>query len=213
MFTKRFGLEIEFTGITRQKAAETAAHYLNGTVDVAGDYYDTHRITAPDGRIWKVMYDGSIHCQKKEGRRAMPADSSYSVELVSPILRYREDIGQIQALARRLRKAGGFANKSCGIHIHLDGSDHTPRSIRNFVNIIYAHNDLLYKSLQIAPERMRYCKKMDAILVGRMNEVKRKTLKQIESIWYENYTGSRNGHYHQSRYHFLNLPLLLSSFH
>ena len=205
MFTKRFGLEIEFTGITRQKAAETAAHYLNGTVDVAGDYYDTHRITAPDGRIWKVMYDGSIHCQKKEGRRAMPADSSYSVELVSPILRYREDIGQIQALARRLRKAGGFANKSCGIHIHLNGSDHTPRSIRNFVNIIYAHNDLLYKSLQIAPERMRYCKKMDAILVGRMNEVKPKTLKQIESIWYENYTGSRNGHYHQSRYHFLNL--------
>ena len=143
--------------------------------------------------------------RKKAGRRAIPADSSYSVELVSPILTYREDIGRVQDLARRLRKAGGFANKSCGIHIHLDGSAHTPRSIRNFVNIIYAHNDLLYKSLQIASERMRYCKKMDAILVERMNQAKPKTLKQIESIWYENYTGSRSGHYHQSRYHFLNL--------
>lgn len=151
------------------------------------------------------MYDGSLHCQKKEGRRTISVDDSYSVELVSPILLYREDINRVQALARRLRKAGGFVNKSCGIHIHLDGSNHTPRSIRNFINIVYAHNDLLYKSLQIAPERVRYCKKMDAILVERMNEVKPKTLEQIESIWYENYTGNRNGHYHTSRYHFLNL--------
>lgn len=151
------------------------------------------------------MYDGSINCQKKDGRRTVSAGSNYSVELVSPILSYRKDIDMIQALARRLRKAGGFANKSCGIHIHLDGASHTPRSIRNFVNIIYAHNDLLYKALQIAPERMRYCKKMDAYLVERMNQAKPKTLRQIESIWYENYSGSRNGHYHQSRYHFLNL--------
>lgn len=44
---------------------------------------------------------------------------------------------------------------------YLDGSNHTPRSIRNFVNIIASHNDLFYKALQIEPERMRYCKKMD----------------------------------------------------
>ena len=167
MFTNQFGLEVEFTGITRQEAAKTASYYLNGMVNVSGDYYDTHKITVPDGRVWKVMYDGSLHCQKKEGRRTVSANDSYSVELVSPILLYREDIDRVQALARRLRKAGGFANKSCGIHIHLDGAAHTPRSIRNFINIIYAHNDLLYKSLQIAPERMRYCKKMDAILVER----------------------------------------------
>lgn len=205
MFTKQFGLEIEFTGISREKAAETVAHYLGGTATITGDYYDTQKITAPDGRTWKLMYDGSINCQKKDGRRTVSAGSNYSVELVSPILLYREDIDMVQALARMLRKAGGFANKSCGIHIHLDGVSHTPRSIRNFVNIIYAHNDLLYKALQIAPERMRYCKKMDAYLVERMNQAKPKTLRQIESIWYENYSGSRNGHYHQSRYHFLNL--------
>lgn len=156
MFTKQFGLEIEFTGISREKAAETVAHYLGGTATITGDYYDTQKITTPDGRIWKLMYDGSINCQKKDGRRTVSAGSNYSVELVSPILSYRKDIDMIQALARRLRKAGGFANKSCGIHIHLDGASHTPRSIRNFVNIIYAHNDLLYKALQIAPERMRY---------------------------------------------------------
>ena len=28
---------------------------------------------------------------------------------------------------------------------------------------------------------------------------------QAATIWYENYTENRNGHYHTSRYHFLNL--------
>ncbi len=205
MFTNKFGIEVEFTGITRGKAAETAANYLNGAGNVTGDYYDTRKITAPDGRIWKFMSDGSINCQRKNGNRTTYADSRFSVELVSPILLYREDIGTVQALARRLRKAGGFANRSCGIHIHLNGADHTPRSIRNFINIIYAHNDLLYKALQIAPERMRYCKKMDAYLVERMNKEKPTTFEQIESIWYEKYPGNRNSHYNSSRYHFLNL--------
>lgn len=205
MFTNQFGIEAEFTGITREKAAETAANYLDGTTAATRDYYNTQKVTASDGRIWKFMSDGSIHCQRKNGNRTIGADDRFSVELVSPILLYREDIGTVQALARRLRKAGGFANKSCGIHIHLNGADHTPRSIRNFINIIYAHNDLLYKALQIAPERMRYCKKMDAYLVERMNREKPTTFEQIESIWYEKYPGNRNSHYNSSRYHFLNL--------
>ena len=86
-------------------------------------------------------------------------------------------------------------------------------SIRNFVNIIASHNDLFYKALQIAPERMRYCKKMDAYLVERMNRVKPKTLAQIESVWYEGYRGSRNRHYHDSRYHFLNLHSFFNGNH
>ncbi len=32
MFTTRLGIEIEFTGITRAKAAQTAADFLGGTV-------------------------------------------------------------------------------------------------------------------------------------------------------------------------------------
>lgn len=85
----------------------------------------------------------------------------------------------MQGLVRRLRKAGGFTNHSCGIHVHLDGANHTPRSIRNFVNIITSHNDLFYKALQIEPERMNYCKKMDAYLVERMNRVKGREEKTV----------------------------------
>ncbi len=170
MFSNHFGIEIEFTGITRTKAAEVAAQYLNGSVAAGSDYYNTQRVTALDGRVWKFMSDGSINCQRKMRGQTVSASGSYSVEMVSPILLYREDIDTLQGLVRVLRKAGGFANTSCGIHIHLDGSNHIPRSIRNFVNIIASHNDLFYKALQIEPQRMRYCKKMDAFLVRRMNE-------------------------------------------
>ena len=205
MLNKNFGIEIEFTGITRNEAAKVAAEYLNGTVTNTSDYYDTKKITTADGRVWKIMSDGSISCQKRQGRQKIAATREYSVELVSPILTYQEDIETLQELVRRLRKAGAFTNNSCGIHIHLDGADHTARSIRNFVNIIASKNDLFYKALQIEPSRMGYCKKMDEILVEKINRKKPKTLAQIESLWYEGYSESTTRHYHSSRYHFLNL--------
>jgi hypothetical protein len=205
LFSNKFGIEIEFTGITREQAAKIAAEYLGGSISAVSDCYGTHRVTAPDGRVWKFMSDGSLTCQRKNERQTVSAGGDYSVELVSPILLYHEDIDTVQGLVRRLRKAGGFANGSCGIHVHLDGSKHTPRSIRNFVNIIASKNDLFYKALQIAPERTRYCKKMDAYLVERMNRLKPNSFAQIENIWYEGYRESRSRHYHNSRYHFLNL--------
>ena len=213
MLNKNFGIEIEFTGITRNEATKVAAEYLNGTVTNTSDYYDTKKITTADGRVWKIMSDGSISCQKKQGRQKVAATREYSVELVSPILTYQGDIETLQELVRRLRKAGAFTNNSCGIHIHLDGADHTARSIRNFVNIIASKNDLFYKALQISPERMGYCKKMDEILVEKINRRKPKTLAQIESLWYEGYSESTNRHYHSSRYHFLNLHSFFNGNH
>lgn len=202
-----WGIEIEMTGITRNKAAKVVAGMLQGTIEIIDDSYDTHKVTAQDGRVWKVMYDGSIITQKKVNEQKISAGREYSVELVSPILKYREDIETLQEIVRSLRKAGAFSESQnrTGIHIHLDGADHTPRSIRNFINLIYSRNDLLYESLQIERERMRYCKKMDADLVERMNHKKPKTMKQIEDIWYEGYGERRERHYHESRYHFLNL--------
>ncbi|MEB3103335.1 amidoligase family protein [Ferviditalea candida] len=206
MLETRFGIEVEFTGITRAQAAKVAAEFLGGRIESGNDYYNTQKVIAPDGRVWKFMSDGSIRTQKKERGRIVEAGREYSVELVSPILTYREDIETLQELIRRLRKAGAFAVPSCcGIHVHIESANHTPRSIRNFINIIASKNDLLYKALQIEPERMRFCKKMDAALVEKINRRKPKTMAAIESIWYEGYSESRSTHYHNSRYHFLNL--------
>ncbi len=203
--TTRFGIEVEMTGITRKDAALAAQTVLGGTLAYGGSYYDTYELKTFDGRTWKFTYDGSIRCETKTRGIKQSASRLYSVELVSPILTYGADIESLQEVVRALRKAGAFTNSSCGIHIHLDGEAHTPRSIRNFVNIIYARNDLFYKALGIEASRARYCKKMDEHLVATMNRAKPTTFAKIESIWYEDYRGNRDAHYHDSRYHFLNL--------
>ena len=213
MFSNRFGIEIEFTGITRNRAAKIAAGYLRGTITANHDHYDSYSVQSSDSRVWKFMSDASIKCQKKQERQIVSASGKYSVEMVSPVLTYYQDIGMLQGLVRCLRKAGGFANPSCGIHVHLDGSNHTPRSIRNFVNIVASKNDLLYKALQIEPARMRYCKKMDAYLVEQLNQQKPTAFEQIESIWYAPYTGNPRQHYHASRYYFLNLHSFFHGHH
>ena len=200
MLTTKYGIEIELTGITREKAAQTIAEVVNGRITSHYSSYDTREITANDGRVWKVVSDSSLRTERKRGR----ATSEYSVEVVSPILT-ADDFDTIQTLARALRGAGGFTNNSCGIHIHLDGADHTAKSIRNFIQIIASKNDLLYKALQIEPERARYCKKLDERLVEQIKKKRPKTIQQIKDIWYNEKNAGYHTHYHQSRYHLLNL--------
>jgi len=209
----RFGIEIEMTGITRKDAALAAQTVLGGELFYGGSYYDTYELQTFDGRKWKFTYDGSIRCETKTRGIKESASRLYSVELVSPILTYEADIESLQEIIRALRKAGAFTNNSCGIHIHLDGASHTPRSIRNFVNIIASRNDLFYKALGIEANRARYCKKMDEHLVATMNRKKPTSFSAIESIWYEGYQGNRDAHYHQSRYHFLNLHSFFHGHH
>ena len=207
MLEHRFGIEIEMTGITRNRAAEIVAETINGRKVHAGGFYDKWEVIQPDGRVWSVVSDASIITRKKDGHSYASAGGLYSVELVSPILTYRQDIETLQEIVRALRKGGAIseAELQCGIHIHLDGEPHTPLSIRNFINIIASKNDLLYKALQIKPERMRWCKKMDDNLVRRIKTRRPKTKEAIKKIWYEGYGGFEETHYHQSRYHFLNL--------
>jgi hypothetical protein len=213
MFESKFGIEIEFTGITRSQAAAVAAEFLGGAAQATHDGYDTYTVTAQDGRRWKLLRDSSVTPLRKQHGTTVGAGDEYKVELVSPVLTYREDIDTLQELVRRLRKAGGFAPNTAGIHIHLDGAAQTAQSIRNFINIIASKNDLFYKALQIKPERMAYCKKMDAALVERMNARKPQTLEAIKAIWYQGYEGDTDRHYHSSRYHFLNLHSFFTGNH
>lgn len=39
---QRFGIEIEMTGITREKAAEVTAEYFGTRTHYVGTYYDTY---------------------------------------------------------------------------------------------------------------------------------------------------------------------------
>lgn len=115
MKNQRFGIEIELTGLTREAAAKAVAAFFEEESQYVGGSYDAYKVKDLKDRQWRIMKDASIDPQKKEKGEIVPAEQTYKVELVSPILIY-EDIEMLQELVRTLRKAGAFANKSCGIH-------------------------------------------------------------------------------------------------
>ncbi len=204
MKDQRFGIEIELTGLSRLRAAQVMAEYFGTPVSHDGGYYGIYSVLDGQSRRWKVMSDGSITTEKKEGRRIIPADSTYSVELVSPICKY-EDIETIQEIVRKLRAAGAIANASCGIHVHVDASHHNANTLRNITNIMASKEDLIYKALQVNVARERsYCKKVEQSFLEELNRKKPKTLEDVSRIWYNGNDG-RHEHYHNSRYHCLNL--------
>lgn len=204
MKEQRFGIEIEMTGLSRQCAAQVMSEYFGRAANFDGGYYGEYSVLDSQSRRWKVMSDGSITTEKKEGRRIVPADNTYSVEVVSPICRY-EDIETIQEIVRKFRQAGMIANRSCGIHIHLDASPHNANTLRNITNIMAAKEDMIYKATQVEVARERqYCKKVEESFLEELNRKKPRTLDEVSRIWYHGSDGRRE-HYHNSRYHCLNL--------
>ena len=204
MRTQRFGIEIEMTGITREKAAKVIAEYFGTESFYIGTYYETYGAKDRQGRTWKATYDSSIIAQKKSGGRTVSADENYKCEIVSPILTY-EDMADLQEIVRQLRHKGAFVNSQCGIHIHVDASRYTPQTLRNLVNIIASKEDILYKALQIDPARLRWCKKTNERLLETINRRKPETMEALKDIWYAGSTRGRNEHYNETRYHGLNL--------
>ena len=188
------------TGITRATAAKTIAGYLGSRAIHVGGRYDTYTVEDPEGRRWKVVSDGSIRC---EARGERSASRLYSVEVVSPICKY-EDIERVQEIVRALRHAGAKVNASCGIHIHVDASTHTPQTLRNVVNIMASKEDLLYKTLQVKVSRENYCRKADTGFLDRLNNDRPRTMDQLERLWYDG-DSRRDIHYDSSRYRGLNL--------
>lgn len=107
--------------------------------------------------------------------------------------------------ADKLRAAGAIANASCGIHVHVDASPLNANTLRNITNIMASKEDLIYKALQVNVARERsYCKKVEQSFLEELNRKKPKTLEDVSRIWYNGNDG-RHQHYHNSRYHCLNL--------
>ena len=119
---QKFGVEVEMTGITREKAAKIVAEVL-GTTPSAPDStcYKTRIIADHAARKWKVMRDSSIEPKRNDGTHDHLDE--YRVEFVTPPLKYK-DLELLQSIIRKLRENGAKSDKSCGIHIHVDGANH-----------------------------------------------------------------------------------------
>ena len=203
-----FGVEVEMTGITREKAARLVAEVLGTTPShPESNCYHTRTIADQAARKWKIMRDSSITPIRNDDT-SEPLDE-YRVEFVTPPLNY-SDIELLQNIIRKLRENGAKAHSSCGIHIHVDGANHTAVSLRRLVNFMTARQDLIYEALQIGDRESSWCHKLNKTLLDAMKKDKNLTKEKAEEVWYsranDGYCGGiDHQHYNSTRYHGVNL--------
>ena len=203
-----FGVEVEMTGITREKAARLVAGVLGTTPShPESNCYHTRTIADQAARKWKIMRDSSITPIRNDDT-SEPLDE-YRVEFVTPPLNY-SSLVHLQNIIRKLRENGAKAHSSCGIHIHVDGANHTAVSLRRLVNFMTARQDLIYEALQIGDRESSWCHKLNKTLLDAMKKDKYLTKEKAEEIWYsranDGYCGGiDHQHYNSTRYHGVNL--------
>ena len=88
MASRTFGCELEYEGITQEKAARTVAKAVGGVARYEGDHLNNWTVTTGDGRKWNVVRDGSLYG---------------GAEVVTPILRYG-DMATLQEMRKHLCK-------------------------------------------------------------------------------------------------------------
>ena len=204
MKNQTFGIEIETTGIGRERTAKAIAAYFGTTAHYVGHHLGDWHVPMPDGRKWVVERDGSV--------------TDPSAEVVSPVCRW-DDLPMVLAVTKTIRAAGAKADGSCGIHVHVGLGEHTPQSLRRLVNIVNAKEDLLTQALGIDPyRRHRWCAPVAPEFLEALNRAKPDSFEKMAQLWYRHSGGSRSDwrecartHYDSSRYHLLNLHAAFST--
>jgi hypothetical protein len=183
--TLKFGIEIETIGCSHPVLAKAIA------TAIPGSRFDHARVTAPDGRTWQVVADGSL--------------SGYvNGEIVSPILTYA-DLPTLQAVVRAVRAAGARVDESCGVHVHVSSERFDARTLGNLVKLVHKQERLIEMSLGIQERRLgRYCRPVDQAFLDTLVRRPPTTLEALRTAWY----GHNNQHptrYCSSRYRGVNL--------
>lgn len=189
------GIEVEMV-LNRKRAAKRVADFFCTTYTRVGGAYDRRTVRDSQGRTWRIDYDSSIDAPWED-----------RCELVSPVLTY-DELPTIFSLLCSLENCGAKVNSACGIHVHVGANTHTAATVRNLVNLVNAHEDLLNDALAIVPgRRARYCKPVEQRFLLEINKRKPATLDALAEVWYGTnaWRGRCINHYDDTRYHLLNL--------
>lgn len=184
----QFGIEIEMTGMTRKNAAVILANFFGTKYGMHQDKLGHSQFEVPDndGRVWLITRDVTL--------TDLTGGNDHSVEITSPILTLK-DIPIIKQITPLLKENGGIANKSCGFHVHIDSSMHSPKSIRNMLNIFYDNQEMLYHTLDVYLKRMIFCKPFYGDFIGIINNINPIRENDLKDIWLGSFECSDNANW------------------
>lgn len=177
-----FGTELEYTSISRERAARAIHTVVGGTIRHTGGGYDEWTVIAPDGRNWKAVSDGSL------------TDRATSAEVVTPILKW-DDIETLQAVVRALRHAGAKTPDCTSQHVHVGIADFDARQIANIARIFYKQEELILKAAGTLERRLQhYTRRTDRAFIERLEKAKPTTRDALNRAWF-GYANPTPSHY------------------
>lgn len=158
---RTFGVEIEFTtkGITR----EAVAKLMNQK---------------------GVRAEVDIYNHTTRGHWRLITDSSCGYELVSPILKGREGLRQLELACEALNELGAKVNRKCGLHVHHDINDYSVEDTKNLYATYIKFEKIIDSFL---PNSRRgnnnnYCKSLTSINYSGREESALKLLQRTKTM-------------------------------
>ena len=147
MVWRKYGLEMEFTGITRKRAAELAAEQF-GTTAAYSSEGDKYSITDTRGRIWTVLPCPGVRAERWQNNKMVGANQLYQVKVSTPLL-YESDFETVEKILGRLETGGAVTNESTGMAVRLgmSGLNSPERFENNLANIYESKGTLLQKAI------------------------------------------------------------------
>jgi len=128
-------------------------------------------------------------------------------EYVSPILQGDEGFHEIRKFAGILQGWGYFVNRSCGLHVHIDGRDLGCEDIKKILKITRYFEPVLYAMLPESRHEGSYSVPLERFPKSRFRIAARDE-EALKKLWYGPRGSGRvdlKSKYHHSRYYGLNI--------
>lgn len=117
---RKYGVEIEFYGLKR-----TSIKKILDSAKLSNSFRTN------SSNKWYIKDDNSIGVYDHSSLLGQQSENYADVgtEISSPKLSGLKGIKEVKKIASALRLNGAFVNQSCGLHVHLDASDLSPKEI------------------------------------------------------------------------------------
>ncbi len=147
MVWKKYALEMEFTGITRKRAAELIAEHFETAAQYSFDG-DKYSVADTRGRVWTVLPCPSVRAERWQNNKMVGANHLYHMKICTPLL-YENDFETVEKILGQLETGGAVTNESTGMAVQLSmvGLDHRERFESNLANLYESRGALLQKAV------------------------------------------------------------------
>lgn len=177
---RTYGVEIEFFTDRTARRGFNQDEIARRITELSGVRVVSELYSHDTRNHWKIVTDSSV--------------TGNALELVSPILKGRDGLNQLEKVLKALNEVGGKVDKTCGIHVHHGVDDYTADNMKNLFVTVLKFEDVLDSFVPESRRRdnNRYCHSISSVFYGNKEKTIARLMgatsfSDLESILYDRY--------------------------